>query len=467
MIKVRLVSNTDADPIVLAQFGANVCYDKEAVFGESNINVEKGLFDKGHHTTLQHWFATFLVEGIAVSDITFGFHLTHPFYNSGQRSGRYCASMFNDKDYDETIKKYVRKFWPEISEIQMKNVADYVKFGVETYKANISQAGNLTLDYLMKERPKVPAEVSAELKRKGFKGHKDNALKIAQEQMRVFIPTIFPTGFLHTLNLTALAALYETAWTPAMKYATGEMARLVLEKFPQLSFLFKKNRRKDHKWSIKIPRVKLIPIARKPRLKKMKISGESNFVFAAAGMKHPLDKLHFSPEMMDNSASGAEMEIETSVATMGQDQRHRTIGRGSAKFTGGFYMPPIISELGMEKQAEILMRKWINLSREVPETLAMCLAPYGATVKYKKRASFNAFLHEQGKRSCWLAQEEIYHLSRSFRLAIAKEKGKNSPLLAIFDPPCRQTGICGEGSRYCGREIGVRLSGDYFPNRKI
>lgn len=468
MIKVELISHTNVDPIELAQFGGNLCYDGVIpIFGASKLNVEKGLFEKGHHTTLQHWSATFVVEGIAVSDITFGFHLANPFYNTGQRSGRYCSDMFKKPDYVEAIRDYVKKFWPQVSEDETVEIVDYVKFGVDVYNVNFSRAEKIALSFLCDERPYAPFEVSAEQKKRGLKGHVDNASKIAQEQLRVLMSTIFPTAFIHTITLTALAASHESASTPATKYVTGEMARLIIEKFPKLAFMFKEEKRRKDEFNIQKPDIVILNTKNKPGFNLIGVTGEELFVNPEAETKHPLDKLHFLPETMDNSVGGIETEVELSVATMGQDQRHRTIGRGLPQFTGSFYIPPIMVEMGLEKEGMELMGRWIALWKKLPGTLAMILAPYGAMVKYRKRGSFNAILHEQGKRLCWLAQEEIYHAGRLLRVAIEKEKGSDSELLGIFDPPCYKTGVCGEGNRYCGRDLKVRKTGDYFPERKV
>jgi hypothetical protein len=151
---------------------------------------------------------------------------------------------------------------------------------------------------------------------------------------------------------------------------------------------------------------------------------------------------------------------------MGQDQRHRTIGRSEPKFTGSFYLPPILRKMKMKKKAVDLMKQWVKISGGIPGTLAMILAPYGAMVTYKKRGSFNAIAHEQGKRLCWCAQEEIYHLGRFLRLAIQKKGAKYKKILQIFEPPCYKTGKCVEGGRYCGRNMKLRKSGEYFPERK-
>jgi len=126
-----------------------------------------------------------------------------------------------------------------------------------------------------------------------------------------------------------------------------------------------------------------------------------------------------------------------------------------------------LEKLKLEKKAIEIMNKWREVSKVVPDTLAMILAPYGAMVSYRKSGSFNAIAHEQAKRLCWSAQQEICDLGRLQRLATEERLGKNHPLLSMFEPPCYEKGICSEGDRYCGRDIRVRETGDYFPERKV
>jgi thymidylate synthase ThyX len=450
MIKVELKAHTNIDPFSIASHAALICYQAEAPEMGKLIDVETRLFKPGHHTTLQHFFLTFVVEGIAVGDITFGLHLVHPFYNSDQRSGRYCAKMFLEPNYKE-IENYVRTFWPEVNGENMEQVMMYIKKGVGLYHANIAQAGELAKIFLKAERPYV-SEKSLET----------NGPKIAQEQMRMFIPVIFPTAFDFTINLTVLAAIYRTAWTPAMRYVVDEMVKAVLEKFPELEFMFKDKSNKD--WAMAIPSVKP-EVKYQPEVELLGIIGEEDFIIPDAELMHPVDQLHFRPELMDNSFGSIMTRIEISTATMGQDQRHRTISRSEPKFTGDFYLPPILKEMSLENEALGLMEEWVKLSHKIPKSLSMILAPYGAIVTYKKRGSFNAIAHEQAKRLCWCAQEEIYHAGRSLKLQIEKTKGEK--LARMFEPPCYRKGICAEGARYCGREIKIRETGDYFPERKV
>lgn len=455
MVEVKLISYSNTKPLELSSHAALKCYQAEDPEWGKTIDVENRLFNVGHHTTLQHSFFTFSIEGISVGDITFGMHLVHPFYNSDQRSGRYCAKMFLEPNYKD-IEKYVGKFWPELTGSERKEVVAYVKKGVELYHKNIGKATEVAKDFLRKERPFA-----------NDKYIEMNAPKIAQEQMRMFIPVIFPTGFDFTINLTVLAAMYRSAWTPAMRYVTSQMAKAVVEKFPEVAFMFKKEDRKGNDWAIETPQEKSMKMKYKPSHKLLAVSGERDFIVPELVNMHPVDLLHFSPVMMNNTSGGLETEIEISVATMGQDQRHRTIRRGIPKFTGAFYLAPVLRAMKLEKDAKDLMTNWVKLSKKLPKTLSMILAPYGAMVSYKKAGSFNALAHEQAKRLCFCAQEEIYHAGRALRLNIEKKKGNKSKLLQMFEPPCYKNGRCAEGGRYCGRDIKLRKTGDYFPERKV
>lgn len=458
MIQIELLAKPDVDPIDLASHAGRICYqDTMPALGKRMDDIKGKLFKKSHHTPFQHHHITFAVEGIAVGDITFGMHLANPFYNSDQRSGRFCAKMFLNPDYAE-IENYIKKFWPNISNDALKMAMDYVKTGVDIYHANISAATEIARNFVAEERPFASDKI------------RNNIPKFAQEQMRMFIPVIFPTAFDFTINDTALVAMYESAWTPVMIYVTGEMARLFVEKYPETSFMFKEERRRKSDWAI-TPKHRTLWTRYEPgfELKSLgfNVFRPETFCLPDKSIMHPVDRLHFTPEMMENSVDGIKAKIEISTATMGQDQRHRAIRRGIPKFTGNFYIPPILKELRLEIKVLEMMNKWLEVSEVVPDTLAMVLAPYGAMVSYAKSGSFNAIAHEQYKRLCRSAQEEISELGRLQRLAIGSRLGEDSPVLSMFESPCYRDGICSEGDGYCGRDIGIRKTGNYFSKRKI
>lgn len=447
MINVKLIAKTDVGPQELASFSAKGCYkDEEPHMGEV-MDVETNLFNVGHHTTLQHNYFTFWIEGIAVSDITFGLHLANPFYNSSQRSGRFCAKMFANPDY-EIIGGYIKQFWPDLTVYSYNEAINFVRHGIKIYQNNIAKATEMAARLIEEERPFASRKYIDQ-----------NAPKFAQEQLRVFIPTIFPTALTITLDLSAIGAMYRSAFSPAMLFLTEKMAGIILSLYPDLEYLFKR----DDDIDVHIVQCEeSVGIMIKPyHLRIISTGDDKRFIMPEPKDLHPTDLLHFNPKYMDNNTEEIKTEIEISVATMGQDQRHRIIKRGLPNFTGNFYLPPIPHLLGLEFDAGELLGKYFSLL--VPKNLKRALAPYGMMVRYRKTASYNAVIHELGKRLCWCAQEEIFHLALKLRAEIIREKEKKSPLLEMFPPSCIRTGKCGEGGRYCGRD----LKSDCFVERKI
>ncbi len=457
MITVKLLYASNVHPEDSASHAAKTCHqDSLPALGE-RIDVRRSTFATGHHTTIQHFYLTFAIDGIAVGDVTFGLHLVSPFYNSDQRSGRFCAKMFLEPDFDR-IMNYIYAFWPQLGAGQPQEILSYLRKGINLFQANISAAEKLARQLIAQERPRASA---------GYL--EKNAPNIAQEQTRMFIPIVFPTGLDFTINLSALAALHAAAWTPQLKHITGLMVKEVRAKWPEISYMF--NREYRLMWWPETQKHWFSPVRIKyqPRVQLDHLDVNDCFQLPAPEIMHPIDQLHFRPEQMENSVYGIKTCVQLSVATMGQDQRHRTIARGLPKFTGDFYLPPILRLLGLENSAKDLMTDWLRLAGKglLPRTLVTILAPYGAIVAYKKSGSFNALAHEQAKRLCWCAQEEIYHLSRLLRAQVRNRAGKNSELLGLFEPACLKNGVCIEGSRYCGRDLQKRDPKTYFPLRKI
>lgn len=450
MIDVKLIAYTGTDPLDLSSHAAKTCYTSASPEMGDRIDVENRLFKPGHHTTLQHSFFTFQIEGIAVGDVKMGLHMTHPFYNSDERSGRFAAKMYREPNLDE-IKNYLVKFYPDVDH---EKVMNYIEKGIGIYQDNIEGATKKAEEFIKEERPYASEKYIEQ-----------NAKKIAQEQLRMFIPMVFPTGLDTTLNLTAIVAMYESAWSPALREVTEKMANLVIEKFPELEFMFDTEKRRQDEWAVKFLD-QTASVKKKPELKLLSADVE-DFVKPDGEMMHPVDKLHFTPEMMENNVREIKAEVELSCATLGQDQRHRTLRRSTPKFSGSFYLAPILDALDLEDKAKELTQEWLDIASEVPSSLAILLAPHGAMVRYTKTGSLNAIAHEQAKRLCWCAQEEIYHIGRLLRLSLAEKYGSDAEVLNLFEPPCYGLGYCTEGVRYCGREIKEREGGDYFPERNV
>lgn len=427
----------------------------ETVENEKVVDfVKNDLFLAGHHTTLEHSSFSFFLEDVPVSDITLGLHLAHPFYNSDQRSGRYCSKMFEDPDFG-AIRAHILSLWPECTPQQVEEALCFVRLGNDIFSKNIDKARKVTEELIRKERPNLSDKTAGEV-----------AKKIAQEQCRMFISTIFPTGMVHTVDFVTLVSLWESAWSPGMRKVTDLMKDEVLRLYPNAGFAFDDNRRRKIDWSCKWPSIepeKMLVFT--PQVSEVDIREAVLFEEPKESLMHPVDKLSFTPELMNNNIGNMVSRVQISLATMGQDQRHRTVRRSEPVFTGEFYLPPVCKELAIEEQAEHFFRYWVDLRESLPPTLWTAIAPYGAVVSYRKQANFNAWLHESAKRFCWSAQEEIYNLNLilrnliEFRLSYEDEEPANfEKILAKMVPPCFHSGVCAEGKRYCGRDMKCRES---------
>jgi thymidylate synthase ThyX len=454
LIDVRLITQTEADPLDLSSHAAKTCYSSIPPAWGSRMNVENDLFKTGHHTTLEHSYFTFAIEGIAISNVKMGIHLVHPFYNTDERSGRFCSKMFLKPDLSR-LEGYIKNYWPEVGVKQIAEIMEYLQIGLNVYRDNIDHATEIAKKFIPEERPFI-SEQNLE----------KNSPKIAMEQLRVFLPMLLPTGMDHTVDLITLVSLYYSAWDPVMRDVTAKMAAIIVEKYPEISFMFNPEKRSKNDWAPKLLREET-EILYHPKLELLAIDGAGEFILPKNEDKHPIDLMQFKPEYMNNSFNGLRTEIECSMANMGDDQRHRTIKRSEPVMTGNFYFYPIVKELKLEKEAVRYFDLWKKIAKKIPPTLATAILPYGAMAKYRKNIPFNALAHEMQKRLCWTAHSEIYYLGKTLREKITQAEGADSPILKIMEPNCYASGICGEGGRYCGRDIKLRISGDFFPERRI
>lgn len=447
----------------LMSFAACGCYEGEKPHMGKVIDLKKRIFDTGHHTIPQHIYATFWLENLAISDFTFGLHLAHSFYNSSQRSGRFCSSMFSKPDFT-ALAKYIHAYWPTLKDRQFASILGLVRKGAKIYEDNLIVAMEYAAQHIKQERPHATEKYINQ-----------NALKFAQEQLRVFLPTIFPTADTFTINLSTLSNLCQTAWSPTLKDITKKMADMIIQKCPNIAFMFESSNSKESeefwRWTPKFNHGDNTEILYKPRIGLIDLEYDLESVFPEEGMTHPSDLLNFHPCFMRNRKTRLRTRVEISVATMGQDQRHRTISRTEPQITGNFYLPPLAVLCKLEKKTLEIMNLYKNivwdlLQDQDNKTLMTAIIPYGAMVEYEKEFDLNSAIHEMSKRGCWCAQEEIYHLASGLRDIIDNGYAgfQERNLLKIFLPMCLRSGKCGEGQRYCGRDIGQK---PHFPERKI
>lgn len=442
MAKITLINESQISPVPQSSHAGRTCYeaDMPSFSDGKEIDIKSRLFDTGHHTTLEHNYFTFAMEDISVSTITFGFHLAHPFYNSDQRSGRF-SKLYDNPDLSD-IEKKLKSFFPKENPDQ---ALEFINFGINVFQKNKDALTNLAGETLKKERPNVTEKYVEQ-----------NAKKMAQEQLRVFISTIVPTAMDHTIDLVTLCALWRVAWSPEMLDATEQMKDAVILKHPEIAYMFDEKVKSDETWHPTFIKNVLTDLIKyQPSLKLIKDKNiDKNWAPFIPKAKDAVDILPFHPKAMNNNLffnQGLRTEVEMAVMTMGQDQRHRTIIRGTPEFTNEFYLPTMLKLAWLENDAEIFINKFKKLQNQYSGELITAISPYGAVVRYGKNTGINALLHEQAKRLCWCAQEEIYNLNIQLMQELRAEGFNN--LANELMPHCEKYGKCIEGVRCCGRNF--------------
>ncbi len=454
-VKVSKVAETNVPPTILASHAARMCYTAESPKLGDLIDVEKRLFNTGHHSTLEHNYWTFMIENIPVSSVVFGLHLTAPFYDTDQRSGRF-SKMYENPDMAD-IKNTLETYYPDAPAKNINKACDFIENGLNVYADNKDRVTEMARDAIRRERPKA-----------SDKYVESNAPKFAQEQLRMFVSMIAPTALDWTVDLATICAFYRTAWTPFMRDVMDKIAAQIKTEHPDIAYMFPESARSTRDWSPKFPD-KYYGTRKRPKFQLLNYY-YSRCEFTENQSRDTVDTLQFSPEYMDNSLMHVRSRIHVDAgATMGQDQRHRSIKRSKPVFTGCFYLPPLLDKAGLKPVADTWMRDFYGMVQkpEFSNSMLTSIAPYGAMVRYDKHADLNALIHEQGKRTCWCAQEAIYHLACDLRRELEGKIGEDAAVLKYLTPPCLSMGHCVEGARYCGRDLKNETLEKYFRDRQI
>ncbi len=444
MISAHLIAETNVDPIFLSSHAAKTCYTAEVPRMGETIDVEHRLFRTGHHTTLEHNYFTFNLEGLSISSVVFGLHLNAPFYNTDQRSGRF-SKMYHSPDL-AGIRSHLAALYPQED---ITAAITFIAQGIDLYHKHILSLTQLAQEAIRQERPLASDKYIMQ-----------NAPKFAQEQLRMFLSQVMPTALDYTIDTSALCALWRAAWSPELRQVTDMMRDAVLEHHPELAYMFEASARQNRDWAptmrFDAPRIQDQPTCRLLSYE----AAEST----APEAKDSVDILPFSPFAMADNIAYLQTQVEISCATMGQDQRHRTIKRSAPMMTGAFYLPPLLKKAGLAETAQAYMTTYTRLAQRLSPALMTTIAPYGVMVQYTKRADINALKHEQGKRLCLCAQEEIYEISRQLRAQVEKA---GLPLAEMLAPPCYQTHKCAEGPRFCGRHLLPQKPTDSYFERRL
>jgi len=426
------ILETNYKPTDIAVGSARSCYfGKNIVTPESASNWDKknslldSIFKAGHHTTLQHYHFTILIEGMSRHLIWRLLH-SHMFYNSEQVSQRYA-------------KMKIENFYiPQKANKDKWNQYYQTMFG---YYEKFCEV----LEPIMKE--KLP------------KFQKHIANKKAQEMARYLLPVGMKAHLYHTINvITALRYINVASFLPEAREEGLEFVNQLEKEILKID--------KDLK--------PLIDFAKKEKAVFPKIDMEK---FRCEEDVKVFDIVNYDFEMNENYAGilrasnifldesllgGFNSYIKLSLSADAQNQRHRRSPaiRPALKdiYKKDYYIPPIIKENLLDEYIEAIEYSY-KFFEEQKEVLGFGEAVYALTnahnIEIIEKDDFNEFTHKAQMRLCYNAQQEIFDIVYK-QIKQLKENGVN---VDNFLPPCAvrfKQGLkpyCPEGDRFCGVKV--------------
>jgi len=425
------ILETNYKPTDVAVGSARSCYfGKNIVTPEMASNWDKknelldSIFKAGHHTTLQHYHFTILIEGMSRHLIWRLLH-SHMFYNSEQISQRYA-------------KMKVENFYIPKNANQEKWDNYYKK--MFSYYDKFCEL----LEPIMYE--KLP------------KFQKHIANKKAQEMARYLLPVGMKAHLYHTINVvTALRYINVAQYLPESQIEAKEFVDLLEKEILKID--------KDLK--------PLIEFAKKekahfPKIDMEKFRGDDIKVFDIVNYDFEMNEnyagiLRASNIFLDESLLGGfNSYIKLSFSADAQNQRHRRSPaiRPALEqiYKRDFYIPPIIKENCLEEYIEAINYSY-DFFEDESENIGFGEAIYALSnahnIEIIQKDDFNEFTHKAQMRLCYNAQQEIFDIVYT-QIKQLKENGVN---IDNFLPPCAvrfKEGIkpyCPEGDRFCGVKV--------------
>ena len=410
-------------------FGKNIVTPESAGEWDKKNDLLNSIFRAGHHTTLQHYHFTILIEGISRHLIWRLLH-SHPFYNSEQVSQRYA-------------KMSIENFY--IPEKGDKNEWDnYYKKMFGYYDSFCEK-----LEPIFKKR--LP------------KFQKHNSKKKAQEMARYLLPVGMKAHLYHTINvITALRYINGAKYLPESKTEAIEFVNLLETEMLKID--------KDLKPLIEFAKNEKAVF---PKIEMEKYRCEkdvNNYVniFDVVNKEFQMNEnfggiLRLSNLFLDESLLGGfNSYIKLSFSADAQNQRHRRSPavRPAVEdiYKRDFYTPPIIEENLLSEYKEAIQFSYKFFEKQ-SEKLPFGEAIYSLTnahnIEILEKDDFNEFTHKAQMRLCYNAQQEIFDITYK-QIELLKEKGVN---IDNFLPPCAvrfKEGLkpyCPEGDRFCGVKV--------------
>ncbi len=479
--------------------GVGLPADKQQARIELRDRIAASTYKAGHHTTLQHGYLSFALDGVSRQLVWSTLH-SHPFYNSEQVSQRYVEVK------------------PERAAIPLlPPQADAV------YRACIDRQLADYKQLICLLEPHAEARYFEVFKARGKKPEKwlPAIHKRAQEVARYVLPVATHTWMVHTISLVTLLRYWRLCEEPdcpaETRYVVGEMVRQALQLDPLLGRLeveplphdllpaalrqskgldLDRQRRMVAEFDAELgSRTSLLVdrFADNPRrvadavrlvlgMPRADLSDEAAIGVALDPAQNPLwgESLQTGVHQKLGRALHAAHYLfakKLSHAADSQDQRHR-MAPGSRPMLLGYLgeapdyvVPQLVAEAGgavAQAYATSMEQTWAAIGQlrglGVDPQWQAYLLPNAVSIRFSESADLQALRHKHAMRLCYNAQEEIWRASLDEAEQIrAAEPAIGRHLL----PPCSVRfaagvrPICPEGDRYCGTPVWLLAAQDW------
>ncbi len=425
-MKIKIL-NTNYKPTDIAVASARSCYTGKGIVNVEDVkNWDKknklldSIFKAGHHTTLQHYHFTIMIEGMSRHLIWRLLH-SHMFYNSEQVSQRYA-------------KMKIENFYFPVKNSEWEN---YYNKMFEYYEKFCE-----ILTPIMEE--KLP------------KFQKHIANKKAQEMARYVLPVGMNAHLYHTINvITALRYISVAKYLPEAREEAIEFVTLLEREMLKIDENLKPLIEFAKNEKAVFPKIDMD----KYRCDDVKVFDIVNYDFELN--ENYAGVLRNSNIFLDESLLGGfNSYIKLSLSADAQNQRHRRSPaiRPALEdiYKRDFYIPPIMKDIDEYKEAIEYSYQFFESQKE---KIGFSNAVYALTnahnIEILEKDDFNEFSHKAQMRLCYNAQQEIFDIIYS-QISQLKKAGVN---VDKFLPPCAvryKEGIkpyCPEGDRFCGVKV--------------
>ncbi len=471
--------------------GVGLPADKQQARVDLRDRIAASTYKAGHHTTLQHGYLSFALDGVSRQFVWSTLH-SHPFYNSEQVSQRYV---------EVRAERAAIPLLPPAADTVYRNC-------IERQLADYKQLIGLL-------EPHAEARYFEVFRARGKKPEKwlPAIHKRAQEVARYVLPVATHTWMVHTISLVTLLRYWRLCEEPdcpaETRYVVGEMVRQVLALDPLLGRLevdplphdllpaalrlgkgLDPARQRQMaaefdgelagRTSLLVDRFADNPrrVADAVRLVLGLPRGDLDDAAAVALALDPAQNRLWGESLQTGvhqklgralHAAHYLFHKKLSHAADSQDQRHRMAPASRPMLLGylgdepDYIVPQLVQEAGGEVAAayhQSMQRTWEAIGQlralGVEAQWQAYLLPNAVSIRFSESADLQALRHKHAMRLCYNAQEEIWRASLDEAAQIrAAEPAIGRHLL----PPCSVRfaagvrPICPEGDRYCGTAV--------------